>query len=63
MKIFNMSYCFRLSVRMRNIFYLTPDGATVNNAKVEEADVAVTNGVIHVIDTVLLPPTFDASRI
>ncbi|XP_052215744.1 transforming growth factor-beta-induced protein ig-h3-like [Dreissena polymorpha] len=31
---------------------------SVNNANVEEADDAVTNGVIHVIDTVLLPPSF-----
>ena len=29
---------------------------TVNNAKVVAADVAASNGVIHVIDTVLLPP-------
>merc|ERR1712179_259836 len=34
-------------------------GVLVNNAKVEEADVAVTNGVIHVINNVLLPPAFD----
>jgi len=34
-------------------------GVMVNNANVEEADQAVTNGVIHVIDTVLLPPMFD----
>jgi uncharacterized surface protein with fasciclin (FAS1) repeats len=30
-------------------------GVTVNNAKVIKADVAADNGVIHVIDTVLLP--------
>lgn len=35
------------------------DGVMVNNAKVEEADLACTNGVIHVIDTVLLPPSFN----
>ena len=29
---------------------------TVNNAKVVKADVAASNGVIHVIDTVLMPP-------
>lgn len=29
----------------------------VNNANVQEADLSVTNGVIHVIDTVLLPPS------
>jgi uncharacterized surface protein with fasciclin (FAS1) repeats len=31
------------------------NGVTVNNAKVVTADVMATNGVIHVIDTVLLP--------
>jgi uncharacterized surface protein with fasciclin (FAS1) repeats len=31
------------------------DGVTVNGAKVVSADIACTNGVIHVIDTVLLP--------
>ncbi len=31
------------------------DGVTVNGAKVVTADIECTNGVIHVIDTVLLP--------
>ena len=31
------------------------DGVTVNGAKVTSADIECTNGVIHVIDTVLLP--------
>ena len=31
------------------------DGVTVNGAKVVAADIACSNGVIHVIDTVLLP--------
>jgi uncharacterized surface protein with fasciclin (FAS1) repeats len=31
------------------------NGVTVNNAKVVTADVMATNGVIHVIDTVILP--------
>lgn len=30
-------------------------GVTVNNAKVVKTDVAASNGVIHVIDTVLMP--------
>lgn len=30
-------------------------GVTVNGAKVTTADIACTNGVIHVIDTVILP--------
>ncbi|KAL4217892.1 hypothetical protein ACF0H5_020671 [Mactra antiquata] len=36
------------------------NGVMINDARVEEADLAVTNGVIHVIDTVLLPPAFNA---
>lgn len=31
------------------------NGVTVNGAKVTTADIACTNGVIHVIDTVLMP--------
>jgi len=31
------------------------DGVKINNAKVEKADIECSNGVIHVIDTVLLP--------
>ena len=30
-------------------------GVKINNAKVTQADIAASNGVIHVIDTVLLP--------
>ena len=33
----------------------TSNGVKVGNAKVVKADVAATNGVIHVIDTVLMP--------
>ncbi len=32
------------------------DGATINGAKVTSADIEASNGVIHVIDTVILPP-------
>ncbi|NJK52881.1 MAG: fasciclin domain-containing protein [Leptolyngbyaceae cyanobacterium SU_3_3] len=32
-------------------------GVTVNQSKVTGADIKASNGVIHVIDTVLLPPT------
>ncbi len=31
------------------------NGVTVNGAKVTSADVACTNGVIHIIDTVIMP--------
>ena len=33
----------------------TAGGVTVNNAKVVKTDIAADNGVIHVIDTVLMP--------
>lgn len=33
------------------------DGVMINNAKVIKTDIACTNGVIHVIDTVILPPS------
>lgn len=31
-------------------------GVKINDANVEVADIMATNGIIHVIDTVLLPP-------
>jgi transforming growth factor-beta-induced protein len=37
---------------------ISDGGVMINDAKVEEADVAAKNGVIHVIDSVLLPPAF-----
>jgi uncharacterized surface protein with fasciclin (FAS1) repeats len=38
------------------ITFTTTDGVRVNDAAVVQPDLAVSNGVIHVIDTVLLPP-------
>ncbi len=35
---------------------INTDGVIVNNAKVISADIQATNGVVHVIDTVILPP-------
>ena len=35
----------------------TSNGVTVNGAKVVTTDIETSNGVIHVIDAVLLPPT------
>ena len=32
------------------------DGVKINDANVIQADIEASNGVIHVIDTVLLPP-------
>lgn len=39
------------------MFYVSGDGAKVNGAKVKTADIMAENGVIHVIDSVILPPT------
>lgn len=39
------------------------DGVTVNGAKVVSADVAASNGVIHAIDAVILPPGVDVSTL
>jgi uncharacterized surface protein with fasciclin (FAS1) repeats len=35
-------------------------GVKVNGAKVVKADIGTSNGVIHVIDSVLLPPAAKA---
>ncbi|WP_440951888.1 fasciclin domain-containing protein [Methanococcoides sp. FTZ1] len=39
------------------IFTVTDDGVMVNDANVVQADIEASNGVIHVIDKVLLPPS------
>ena len=41
----------------------TMGGVTVNDAKVVTADVAASNGVIHVIDKVLVPADVDVSKL
>lgn len=41
----------------------TVDGVGVNDAKVVMADVKADNGVVHVIDAVLLPPGFDPATL
>lgn len=42
---------------------ITSDGVTVNEANVTTADIAATNGVIHVIDQVLIPPFVDVESL
>ncbi|XP_061186609.1 protein sll1483-like [Saccostrea echinata] len=37
------------------------EGVKVNSAKVVRADQAVTNGVIHIIDAVLIPPKYNSN--
>ena len=41
----------------------TMGGVTVNGAKVVAADVAASNGVIHAIDAVILPPGVDVTKL
>ena len=43
------------TVQGSDVTISTTGGAMVNNAKVVSADVAADNGVIHAIDTVLMP--------
>ncbi|MEN0068319.1 MAG: fasciclin domain-containing protein [Myxococcota bacterium] len=44
------------SVATYTLFFDTSNGVQVNDATVERADIEASNGIIHVIDTVLLPP-------
>ena len=41
----------------------TMGGVSVNGAKVVAADVAASNGVIHAIDAVILPPGVDVAKL
>lgn len=48
----------------QSITLSTANGVTINDtAKVTTADVDASNGVIHLIDTVLLPPDFDPATL
>ena len=51
------------TVEGQTVAILTTDGVTVNGAKVTTADVPASNGVIHVIDTVILPPDVDVASL
>ena len=35
------------------------DGAKINDAKVAAADIMANNGIVHVIDKVILPPSLE----
>jgi uncharacterized surface protein with fasciclin (FAS1) repeats len=41
----------------------TMGGVTVNGAKVVAPDVMASNGVIHAIDAVILPPGVDVTKL
>ena len=46
-----------------NVTLDTMSGVKVNDATVTTADVAASNGVIHVIDAVIVPPTVDLAKL
>lgn len=51
------------SVEGQNITVTTDNGVQVNGANVVATDVMASNGVIHVIDAVILPPDVDPSAL
>lgn len=51
------------TVEGQNVTLSTADGVTVNGAKVVQADIVADNGVIHVIDTVIVPPDVDPAAL
>jgi len=51
------------TVEGQNITIATDGGVTVNGAAVVQTDIVASNGVIHVIDAVLLPPGVDAAAL
>lgn len=51
------------TVEGQNVTLSTADGVTVNGAKVIQADVVASNGVIHVIDGVIIPPDVDPTAL
>jgi len=51
------------TVEGQTVALSTADGVTVNGAKVVQADIVASNGVIHVIDAVILPPDVDPAAL
>jgi uncharacterized surface protein with fasciclin (FAS1) repeats len=51
------------TVEGSNITLSTVGGVTVNDANVIAADVAASNGVIHAINAVILPPGVDVAAL
>jgi uncharacterized surface protein with fasciclin (FAS1) repeats len=51
------------TVEGQNVTLSTEGGVTVNDATVTTADIDASNGVIHVIDAVLLPPDVDPAAL
>lgn len=49
------------TVEGQNVTLSTANGVTVNGANVISADIVADNGVVHVIDAVILPPDVDVT--
>ena len=55
--------CADLGEAYEEVDITTDDGVMVNDATVVTTDVEASNGVIHVIDTVLVPPSVDVDAL
>jgi uncharacterized surface protein with fasciclin (FAS1) repeats len=53
----------RLTVQGEYLGFSMADGVKVNDANVTAADIAATNGTVHVIDTVLVPPLLGKAKV
>jgi uncharacterized surface protein with fasciclin (FAS1) repeats len=53
----------RLTVQGEYLNFSVADGVKVNDSNVVAADIAATNGTIHVIDTVLIPPLLGQEKV
>ena len=47
---------WQATVNGESVTIVVDDGVTVNGVNVIQADIETSNGVVHVIDGVLLPP-------
>ena len=51
------------TVEGQNVTLSTADGVKINDATVVQADIVADNGVIHVIDAVIVPPDVDPAAL
>lgn len=51
------------TVEGQNVTFTTTDGVKINGANVIQTDIVADNGVIHVIDAVIVPPDVDAAAL
>lgn len=47
---------YLISANKKPLYISTKNGVRIGNANIVKTDIAASNGVIHVIDTVLMPP-------